>query len=146
MIEMTLSSRLSHVDGEETFFVSFKPPRPGAEPPTLAWKAAVLTTTLGPPPSSYGTYMPCFTTQRKSEHWLIIRVTPGNKYPFLWRISTLSTSRPMNTDGYSGTLSALCIWDQHSKFNNRLVPWCTSSLQVKTNYVQNIGAIHVCTG
>ena len=61
MIEMTLSSRhrirnsspgglrpstlplghgsspqywLSHVDGEETFFVSFKPPRPGTEPRT----------------------------------------------------------------------------------------------------------------
>ena len=76
MIEMTLSSRhrirnsspgglrsstlplghggspqywLSHVDGKETF-VSFKPPRPGTEPRTLAWKAAVLTTTLGPPP------------------------------------------------------------------------------------------------
>ena len=40
---------LSHVDGEETFFVSFKPPRLGTEPRTLAWKAAVLTTTLGPP-------------------------------------------------------------------------------------------------
>ena len=74
MIEMTLSSRhrirnsspgglrpstlplghggspqywLSHVDGEGTFFVSFKPPRPGTEPRTLAWTA---TTTLGPPP------------------------------------------------------------------------------------------------
>ena len=32
-------------------FVSLKPPRPGTEPRTLAWKAAVLTTTLGPPPS-----------------------------------------------------------------------------------------------
>ena len=31
-------------------FVSFKPSRPGTEPRTLAWKAAVLTTTLGPPP------------------------------------------------------------------------------------------------
>ena len=31
-------------------FVYFKPPRPGTEPRTLAWKAAVLTTTLGPPP------------------------------------------------------------------------------------------------
>ena len=31
-------------------FVSFKPPRPGTEPRTLAWTAAVLTTTLGPPP------------------------------------------------------------------------------------------------
>ena len=29
-------------------FVSFKPPRPGAEPRTLPWKAVVLTTTLGP--------------------------------------------------------------------------------------------------
>ena len=36
--------------GEKHFFVSFKPPRPGTEPRTLAWKAAVLTTTLGPPP------------------------------------------------------------------------------------------------
>ena len=31
-------------------FVSFKPPRPGTEPRSLAWNAAVLTTTLGPPP------------------------------------------------------------------------------------------------
>ena len=34
-------------------FVSFKPPRPGTEPRTLAWKAAVLTTTLGPPPTTW---------------------------------------------------------------------------------------------
>ena len=34
-------------------FVSFKPPRPGTEPRTLAWKTAVLTTTLGPPPSFF---------------------------------------------------------------------------------------------
>ena len=33
-------------------FVSLKPPRPGTEPRTLAWKAAVLTTTLGPPPGT----------------------------------------------------------------------------------------------
>ena len=33
-------------------FVSFKPPRPGIEPRTLAWKAVVLTTTLGPPPGA----------------------------------------------------------------------------------------------
>ena len=32
----------------KTFFVSFKPPRLGTEPRTLACKAAVLTTTLGP--------------------------------------------------------------------------------------------------
>ena len=41
---------LSHVDGEETFLVSFKPPRPRTEPRTLTWKAVVLTTTLWPPP------------------------------------------------------------------------------------------------
>ena len=33
-------------------FVFCKPPRPGTEPRTLAWKAAVLTTTLGPPPTT----------------------------------------------------------------------------------------------
>ena len=32
-------------------FVSIKPPRPGNESQTLAWKAAVLTTTLGPRPA-----------------------------------------------------------------------------------------------
>ena len=35
-------------------FVSFQPPRPGTEPRTLAWRAAVLTTTLGPPPRGVG--------------------------------------------------------------------------------------------
>ena len=35
-------------------FVSFKLPRPGTEPRTLAWKAAVLTTTPWPPPWTYG--------------------------------------------------------------------------------------------
>ena len=34
-------------------FDSFKPPRPGTEPRTLAWKAAVLATTLGPPPDNW---------------------------------------------------------------------------------------------
>ena len=38
-------------------FVSFKPPRPGTEPRTLAWKAAVLTTTLGPPPCRGGRWL-----------------------------------------------------------------------------------------
>ena len=40
---------------ERNNFVSFKPPRPGTEPRTLAWKAAVLTTILGPPPYQFGT-------------------------------------------------------------------------------------------
>ena len=41
-------------------FVSFKPPRPGTEPRALAWEAAVLTTTPGPPP------LVKFKTQRMS--------------------------------------------------------------------------------
>ena len=39
-----------HTWMRKKLFVSFKPPRPAIEPRTLAWKAAVLTTTLGPPP------------------------------------------------------------------------------------------------
>ena len=42
-----------HVDGEETFLFFFKPLRPGTDPRTVACKAAVLTTTLGPPPSGW---------------------------------------------------------------------------------------------
>ena len=42
-------------------FVSFKPPRPGTEPRTLAWKAAVLTTTMPPPD--------LITTQLIDKHW-----------------------------------------------------------------------------
>ena len=34
-------------------FVSFKPPRPEPSPRPLAWKPAVLTITLGPPPCSW---------------------------------------------------------------------------------------------
>ena len=42
---------------ERNIFVSFKPPRPGTEPRTLAWRAAVLTTTLGPRPGWHSTSM-----------------------------------------------------------------------------------------
>ena len=46
-----LLTKLSFTRGwGRNIFVSFKPPRPGTEPRTLAWKAAVLTTTPGPPP------------------------------------------------------------------------------------------------
>ena len=50
-------------------FVPVKPPRPGAEPRTLAWKAAVLTTTSGPPPwttTRYKTFR--VMTTNKSEN------------------------------------------------------------------------------
>ena len=49
-----LPTILSFMSGwGRNIFVSFKPPRPGNEPRTLAWKAAVLNTTQGPPPSRH---------------------------------------------------------------------------------------------
>ena len=48
-----LATILSFIRGwGRNIFVSFKPPRPATEHGNLAWKAAVLTTTLGPPPPS----------------------------------------------------------------------------------------------
>ena len=55
-------------------FVSFKPPRPGTEPRTLAWKAAVLTTTLGPPPPSGANY---------SQQWLLALKQTSHVDPML---------------------------------------------------------------
>ena len=52
-------------------FVSFKPPRPGTEPRTLAWKAAVLTTTLGPPPPS--------TERVKSKTYVSLELTDWSR-------------------------------------------------------------------
>ena len=45
-------------------FVSLKPPRMGTEPRTLAWRATVLTTTLGPPPRICGNVCHLRRTQR----------------------------------------------------------------------------------
>ena len=52
-------------------FVSLKPPRPGTEPRTLAWKAAVLTTTLGPPPSVWEWLYVVLWTHERKLWWLI---------------------------------------------------------------------------
>ena len=50
-------------------FVSFKPPRPGTEPRTLAWKAAVLTTTQGNQPTGlWSNYAIKFVTQPTFDH------------------------------------------------------------------------------
>ena len=65
-------------------FVSFKPPRPGTVPRTLAWKAAVLTTTLGPPqtkmmwPRTHETLTQCcFNVDSPSatlaHHWMSLK-------------------------------------------------------------------------
>ena len=51
-------------------FVSFKPPRPGTEPRTQAWKAAVLTTTLGPPPiMDWEGWRPNFALKKILQGW-----------------------------------------------------------------------------
>ena len=60
-------------------FVSFKPPRPGTEPRTLAWKAAVLTTTLGPPPI----WGKSFSLERDIAQWLK-RGTLSMSLPSVW--------------------------------------------------------------
>ena len=64
-------------------FVSFKPPRPGTETRTLAWKAAVLTTTLGPPPitrrvhywTNIGPYYKPTAVQSKRQYLLTLQVS-----------------------------------------------------------------------
>ena len=63
-------------------FVFFKPPSPGTEPRTLAWKAAVLTTTLGPPPGWVRNTFVSFKPPR-----------PGNKPRNLaWKAAVLTTT------------------------------------------------------
>ena len=52
-------------------FVSFKPPRPGNEPRTPAWKATVLTTTLGPPRFMFITRK-AMRTPLKIVHWFSV--------------------------------------------------------------------------
>ena len=66
--------------GKKHFFVSFKPPRPGTEPRTLAWKAAVLTTTLGPPPSSK--YRPIVNRQDLCKKHNFFKKTIAPPLPF----------------------------------------------------------------
>ena len=126
MIEMTLSSRhrvrnsspgglrpstlplghggspqywLSHVDGEETFFVSFKSPRPGTEPRTLAWKAAVLTATLGPPPNP----------SRTIHKWSLVKHEIRRVY--IWSSTAGPESQTVAQHCYStGLMSPLAGW------------------------------------
>ena len=67
-----LPAKLTFTRGwKRNIFVSLKPPRPGTEPRTLAWKAAVVTTTLGPPPwwtrNICTFYQPCFISNRLSQ-------------------------------------------------------------------------------
>ena len=58
-------------------FVSFKPPRPGAEPRALAWKAAVLTTTLGL--LIFKEYRWCSRHNHKLMYYLDHRISESSK-------------------------------------------------------------------
>ena len=90
-------------------FVSFKPPRPGTEPRTLAWKAAVLTTTLGPPPPTI-TACVC-TNEIYRSQWDLNPVPPGSE------LTTLPTSYPGNTQYYSLCIIPLLYKINGSKIN-----------------------------
>ena len=61
-------------------FVSFKPPRPGTEPRTLAWKAAVLTTTLGAPPPSLLTSTQKNTSLTPNAGLILARFVHGGQH------------------------------------------------------------------
>ena len=59
-----LPTILSYTSGwGRNILISFKPPRPGNEPRTLAWKAAVITTTLGPPPFDVWSQSPLWKSE-----------------------------------------------------------------------------------
>ena len=65
------------------FFFSFKPPRPGTEPRTLAWKAAVLTTTLGPPPISCWE-VECFKRNNHNQALKTVSMLDQRRETFVW--------------------------------------------------------------
>ena len=72
-------------------FVSFKPPRPRTEPRTLAWKAAVLTTTLGPPPwhMSQQTTIGAYPDLVLAWYWAIVEDVGATLYQQWWYMSCL---------------------------------------------------------
>ena len=104
----SLPTILSFASGwRRNIFVSFKPPRPGNEPRTLAWKAAVLTTTLGPPSGAHRCHF-CKKVYRNDHYRVIILATRQRVNENTRRTSdqrqfiTLGTSRVH-------TLNSLCF-------------------------------------
>ena len=94
-------------------FVSFKPPRPETEPRTLAWKAAVLTTTLGPLP-----------------HWHC------NKRPFSVWLFFLLTIAGRN-EAIIEKLKALCFVCQPTKVQS-----CITVFLISTEITLNVQNNH----
>ena len=92
-------------------FVSFKPPRPGTEPRTLAWKAAVLTTTLGPPPMMVSNW---------KELW-----SPSTVDGLYTNICTTSAQRLLGPTLYKRYTNVLCLLDSYSYSANKSSQWLT---------------------
>ena len=79
--------------------VSFKPPRPGTEPRALAWRAAVLTTTLGPPPNSQ------YNVSLLSQCWASV-VDGGPTLSQQWLAVVITVNWHQQT--YSDRFSSIC--------------------------------------
>ena len=123
----------SHTWMGRNIFVSLKPPRPGTEPRTLAWKAAVLTTTLGPPPLKLEGQS-CVQTRdlRLSKH-VALNNTPGPNY--LSELSQLNEfvpwamKPPVRRPPPCSRPRGRCPCPARTPASSTcLSPWCTSSL------------------
>ena len=95
-------------------FVSFKPPRPGTEPRTLAWKAAVLTTTLGPPtPSRWclQNYMEkgWELTSELTSKWITFNNTQSNFTPISLITFAVINQTSSNLQGSCRNTSRWCL-------------------------------------
>ena len=88
-------------------FVSFKPPRPGTEPRTLAWKAAVLTTTLGPPPPWHR-----YSNEAERASWGIMTFSIWTLCSLWFAYKYLRVARVKINNG-------VCFWENYT-FQNPL--------------------------
>ena len=109
-------------------FVSFKPPRPGTEPRTLAWKAAVLTTTLGPPP---------VTSQKPSKNKTLIQYCDAGPTLNKSRISVSCLLEEQTREPYD--LSLHHYW----RADNRSIPslppaWSSIVITVKAGQLFDV--------
>ena len=97
------------------FFFSFKPPRPGTEPRTLAWKAAVLTTTLGPPPALSQGEMKLSRLERAPLAQSSTRL-PDRPPLVIWRYPKALNLQPPNYSIWIFTHLKLCLADAIHNF------------------------------
>ena len=101
-------------------FVSFKPPRPGTEPRTLAWKAAVLTTTLGPPPTITLKQNVRLQGGICPEKFQLDKYQNADLRSLLNLICVISGKRARQLDHYCKTKCAASGRDMLHRFNKRI--------------------------